>query len=155
MRFRRDARSRHQRGAGGERPAACSCAASRARSAASKAGGERGRARRVVASAAELLRGSNRNPLRTTPGKARRGSLKNFASRFARVVFHGYRFVIRYQYHRYKISALVAHISAIGIYLYVYIYTWGIGMGIFLATHGFRHWYGIGISRMVQGTQAR
>ena len=38
-------------------------------------------ARRVVASAAELVRGSNRNPLRTTPGKARRGSLKNF--RFA------------------------------------------------------------------------
>ena len=45
-----------------------------------------GRARRVVASAAELVRGSNRNPLRTTPGKARRGSLKNFVSRVARVV---------------------------------------------------------------------
>ena len=26
---------------------------------------------------------------------------------------------------------------------YMYIYTWGIGMGIFVATHGFRHWYGI------------
>ena len=66
-------------------------------------------ARRVVASAAELVRGSNRNPLRTTPGKARRGSLKNFASRFARVVFHGYRFVIRYQYVLYQISVFVLY----------------------------------------------
>ena len=28
-------------------------------------------------------------------------------------------------------------------------------MGIVVASHGFRHWYGIGISRMVQGTQVR
>ena len=95
-------------------------------------------ARRVVASAAELVRGSNRNPLRTTPGKARRGSLKNFASRFARLVFHGYLFVIRYQYLRYQISVLVSFISAIGIYVYIYwvsvsVSPWcliGIGIGM-------------------------
>ena len=28
-------------------------------------------------------------------------------------------------------------------------------MVIVVATHALRHWYGIGISRMVQGTQAR
>ena len=46
------------------------------------------------------------------------------------MVFDGYRFVIRYQYHRYKISALVAHISGIGIYLYVYIYIHGVSVWV-------------------------
>ena len=35
------------------------------------------------------------------------------------------------------------------------IYIWGIGMGIVVATHGLRQWNGIGILRMVQGTEAR
>ena len=63
-------------------------------------------ARRVVASAAGLVRGSNRNPLRTTPGKARRGSQKKnrFALRASGISWSS----LRYQ-------VLVSSISDIGI----------------------------------------
>ena len=114
-------------------------------------------ARRVVASAAEVVRGSNRNPLRTTPGKARRGSLKNrylirearrgslknFASRFARLVFHGYLFVTRYQYHRYQISVLVSFISDIGIDIG---YRYLIGISSLSLSHRYRCLMCIGVS---------